>query len=79
MAGKRDRGKAPGTTQGSSRTSPLAETKALGINASQAAEEARRSERWLQENAAAIKSYNEFVAKHGMVLDRYRIRNTVVR
>lgn len=33
--------------------------------------EARRA-RWLQENAAAIQSYNEFVEKHGMVLERYR-------
>lgn len=30
--------------------------------------EARR-ERWLKENAEAIQSYNEWVAKHGMLLE----------
>ena len=58
----------------------LAEAKALGINVSQAAEDGvaaavarRRREQWLQENAAAIQSYNEFVDRHGMVLDKYRL------
>lgn len=58
----------------------LAEARALGINVSQAAEDGvaaavarRRREQWLRENAAAIQSYNEFVDKHGMVLDKYRL------
>jgi antitoxin CcdA len=72
---------APKKTTSVSLAEPLlAEAKILGINVSQAAEEGvaaavarRRRERWLQENAAAIQSYNEFVEKHGMVLDKYRL------
>ena len=58
----------------------LAEAKALGINVSETAENGVvaavahcRRERWLRENAAAIQDYNEFVEKHGMVLDKYRL------
>lgn len=58
----------------------LAEAKARGVNVSKAAEEgvaaavarARRAQ-WLEENSAAIKSYNEFVEKHGMVLGKHRL------
>lgn len=72
---------APKRTTSVSLAEPLlAEAKALGINVSQAAEEGiavavarRRREQWLQENAVAIESYNEFVEKHGMVLHKYRL------
>ena len=72
---------APKKTTSVSLAEPLlAEAKTLGINVSQAAEEGvaaavarHRREQWLEENAAAIQSYNEFVEKHGMVLDKYRL------
>ncbi len=72
---------APKKTTSVSLAEPLlTEAKALGINVSQAAEDGvaaavarRRGEQWLQENAAAIESYNEFVDRHGMVLDKYRL------
>jgi len=34
--------------------------------------EARR-ERWLKENAEAIQSYNDWVAKHGLLLEDLRL------
>jgi antitoxin CcdA len=56
------------------------EAKELGINISQAAaaglEEAvakRRAERWLEENGAALRSYNELVNKNGLPLDKFRL------
>ncbi len=56
------------------------EAKELGINISQAAaaglEEAvgkRRAEQWLEENSAALKSYNAFVNKNGLPLDKFRL------
>jgi antitoxin CcdA len=56
------------------------EAKELGINISQAAaaglQEAvgkRRAEQWLRENRAALKSYNEFVNKNGLPLDKFRL------
>ena len=68
------------TTSVSLAEPPLTQAKALGINVSQAAEEGiavavarRRREQWLQENAAAIQSYNEFIETHGMVLDNHRL------
>ena len=72
---------APKKTTSVSLAEPLlTEARALGINVSQAAEDGvaaavarRRQEQWLQENAAAIQSYNEFVDKHGMVLEKYRL------
>ena len=72
---------APKKTTGVSLAEPLlTQAKALGINVSQAAEEGvavavarRRREQWLQENAAAIQSYNEFIETHGMVLDNHRL------
>ena len=72
---------APKKTTSVSLAEPLlAEARALGINVSQAAEDGvaaavarRRREQWLQENAVAIQSYNEFVDRYGMVLDEYRL------
>ncbi|MGH8328478.1 MAG: type II toxin-antitoxin system CcdA family antitoxin, partial [Steroidobacteraceae bacterium] len=68
------------TTSVSLAESLLAEAKARGVNVSKAAEEGVaaavcrvRNEQWLKENAGAIKSYNEFVEKHGMVLGKYRL------
>lgn len=58
----------------------LKEAKELGLNVSQAAEDGiakaladRRAQLWLQENAAAIQSSNEFVEKHGLPLAKYRM------
>ena len=58
----------------------VAEAKTLGINISAAAaaglEEAvakRRSERWLQENAEAIESFNAYVEKNGLPLEKSRL------
>ena len=72
---------APKKTTSVSLAEPLlTQAKALGINVSQAAEEGvavavarRRREQWLQENAAVIQSYNEFIETHGMVLDNHRL------
>jgi len=33
----------------------------------------RRAERWLQENAAALESYNRFVEKNGLPLEKHRL------
>lgn len=56
------------------------EAKQLGINLSLAAaaglEEAvrkTRAERWLEQNSAALEIYNEFVGKHGLPLDKFRL------
>jgi antitoxin CcdA len=56
------------------------EAKELGVNISLAAacglEQAvakRRAERWLQENAAALESYNRFVDKNGLPLEKHRL------
>jgi antitoxin CcdA len=55
------------------------EAKALGINASRAAEaglreavRAARAEAWLRENAEAIASWNAWVEEHGLPLAKYR-------
>lgn len=57
----------------------LAEAKALGINISRAAEagiseEIRkaRKAKWLEENAEAIESWNEYVRTNGLPLQKYR-------
>lgn len=57
----------------------LTEAKALKLNLSRAAEDGVRSavaaakaERWKSENAAAMRSSNSYVKKHGLSLDRYR-------
>jgi antitoxin CcdA len=56
------------------------EAKELGINISLAAaaglEEAvktKRAERWLEENGAALDTYNEFVDKRGLPLGKFRL------
>ena len=56
------------------------EAKKLGINISVAAaaglEEAvrkRRAERWLERNGAALETYNAFVARNGLPLDKFRL------
>ena len=58
----------------------VAEAKALGVSISQASnrglEEAvkkARAERWLEENKAALDAYNDYVAKHGLPLAKYRL------
>jgi antitoxin CcdA len=55
------------------------EAKALGINASRAAEAGLReavrtakSQAWLRENAEAIAGWNAWVEEHGLPLDKYR-------
>jgi antitoxin CcdA len=53
----------------------LAEAKALGINLSQTLETGLRDEmarRWLDENRAAIESFNKYVNEHGTMGDRMR-------
>ena len=57
----------------------VAEAKALGVNISQAAEKgivaelaARRREKWLEENMAAIEAHNAWVEKNGLPLAKYR-------
>ena len=57
----------------------VAEAKQLGVNVSQACEQGvrakvkeARSEAWLQENAEAIKAYNEHIEKNGMTWAEFR-------
>jgi len=57
----------------------LAEAKVLGVNLSRAAERGlalaiaeRRSEAWLAENQAAIRSSNAYVERRGLPLARFR-------
>lgn len=57
----------------------LSEAKALKVNLSRAAEEgvriavaAAKAERWKAENAAALKSSNAYVEKHGLPLEGFR-------
>jgi antitoxin CcdA len=58
----------------------IAEARALGINLSSACEDglakavkAEKERRWIEENAEAIRSYNEWIAKNGNPLARYRM------
>lgn len=58
----------------------LSDARELDINLSRAAEEgiakavkAERERRWLEENAEAIDAHNEYVAKHGLPLEKYRM------
>ncbi len=53
--------------------------KALGVNVSQACEaglaaqvKAAQAAKWLEENQAAIKSWNRYVEEHGLLLAEYR-------
>lgn len=57
----------------------LTEAKALKVNLSRAAENGVRSavsaakaEQWRVENAAAVRSSNSYVEKHGLPLDSFR-------
>lgn len=58
----------------------LEEAKELDINLSRAAEEgiakaisAERTRRWKEENAEAIRGWNEWVRKNGLPLEKYRL------
>lgn len=55
------------------------EARELGINVSQACEEglaaavkAEQGRLWKEENAESIRNYNEWIAKNGVPLARYR-------
>ena len=57
----------------------LSEAKALKVNLSRAAEEgvriavvAAKAERWKAENAAALRSSNAYVERHGLPLESFR-------
>ena len=57
----------------------VTEARQLGISVSNACEEglakavkAEKERRWVEENAEAIRSYNEWIAKNGVPLGRYR-------
>jgi antitoxin CcdA len=57
----------------------LRKTRDLNINLSATLERAlkeelsrREAERWVDENRAAIKSYNEYVEQHGCFSDEFR-------
>lgn len=52
------------------------DAKDQGVNLSQAAEEGVRkalAEKWLEDNAEAIKSVNDWVDKNGLPLEKYRM------
>lgn len=56
------------------------EAKALGVNISLAATSGlkravakRRAEQWIEQNAAALDQYNEFVEKNGLPLEKSRL------
>ena len=56
------------------------EAKALGVNISLAAAQGleqavakRRSERWLEENGEALESYNDYVERNGLPLEKLRV------
>jgi antitoxin CcdA len=58
----------------------LEEAKELDINLSRAAEEgiakaisAEKTRRWKEENAEAIRSWNEWVKENGLPLEKYRM------
>lgn len=58
----------------------LDEARALDINLSRAAQDgirraiaAEKTRRWKEENAEAIRSSNEYVEKHGLPLEKYRM------
>lgn len=58
----------------------VAEARALDINVSRAAEEGlaravaqEKARRWKDENHAALESSNEYVRKHGLPLEKYRV------
>ena len=66
-------------TNVSLRADLVEEARGLGIGLSNACEEglaaavkAEKERRWIEENADAIRSYNEWIAKNGVPLARYR-------
>ena len=66
-------------TNVSLRADLVAEARQLGISLSSACEtglaaavKAEKERRWIEENADAIRSYNEWIAKNGVPLARYR-------
>jgi antitoxin CcdA len=57
----------------------VSQARELDIRLSRAAEDgiaravkAERERRWLEENAEAIRAHNEYVEKHGLLLEEYR-------
>ncbi len=57
----------------------VAEVRRLGIDVAQAAQDGlvdavskARGEEWKRENRAALESYNDWIAKNGLPLERYR-------
>ena len=75
-----NRGAATRPTNVSLRAALVDEAKALGVNISLAAasglEQAvarRRAERWVEENAAALDSYNAYVETSGLPLEKSRL------
>lgn len=57
----------------------VAEVRRLGIDVAQAAQgglvdavSKARGEEWKRENRAALESYNDWIAKNGLPLERYR-------
>ena len=55
------------------------EARALKVNVSRACEQGlaaevakTRAQRWLEENAAALDTWNVYIEEHGLPLDRYR-------
>ncbi len=58
----------------------LEEARALNLNLSRAAQNgirhaiaSEKARKWKEENADAIRSSNEYVEKHGLPLERYRM------
>jgi antitoxin CcdA len=58
----------------------VAEARNLGVSISQAsnrglqeAVKAARAERWLEENKAALDSYNDWVEANGLPLEKFRL------
>jgi antitoxin CcdA len=56
------------------------EARELGVNISVAAARGleravakRRAERWIEENGAAFKSYNDYVERNGLPLEKLRL------
>ena len=67
-------------TNVSLRADLVAEARELGVGLSRACEDglaaavkAEKERRWVEENADAIRSYNEWIAKNGNPLAKYRM------
>ena len=67
-------------TNVSLRSDLVAEARELGVSLSSACEEGlaaavktEKERRWIEENADAIRSYNEWIAKNGNPLAKYRM------